>query len=174
MSWFATGVRQPAAVCSPGRAAMNIFRRMCAGTQIVTRQKRMLSAACSPRETMKNSFTKNQLSLAVACALALGFVSSAARAQQLLPAAERELWTDTVKQVWKNGYGECWHSAFGPPPPAGECGPTPIAQYVAPPAPAPAPYVAPAPAQAQATAPVQVQPAPVVVPPERPRKRDRN
>jgi len=91
---------------------------------------------------MKTSFTKKQLSLAVACALLLGFASGAARAQYLQPAAERELWTDTRIQVWKNGYGECWHSAFGPPPASAECDPIskPVAQYVAP---APAPYVAP-------------------------------
>jgi len=126
---------------------------------------------------MNTSSTGRQLSLAVACALALGFASGAAQAQNFLPGAEREIWNDASKQVWKNGYGECWHSAFGPPPPAGECNPAPVAQYVAP-APVPAPYVAPAPApapaQAQYVAPLQVQPAPVVVPPERPRKRDRN
>ena len=124
---------------------------------------------------MKTSLIQKQLTLAVACALALGFASGAARAQQFAPASEREIWNDTSKQVWKNGYGECWHSAFGPPPPAGECGPAPVAQYVAP-APAPAPYVAPAPAPAQAQyiAPVEARPAPVVVPPERPRKKDRN
>lgn len=119
---------------------------------------------------MKTSFTKKQLSLAVACALALGFVSNAALAQSsLLPASERELWTDIpAAQIWKNGFGECWHSFFGPPPPAGECNPAPIAQYVAP---APAPYVAPAPAQAQYIAPA---PAPVIVPAPLPRKKDRN
>ena len=118
---------------------------------------------------MKTSYSRKQI--AVACALALGIVSGAASAQSLSP-NEREVWTEGAKaQIWKNGYGECWHSAFGPPPPAGECNPAPIAQYVAP-APAPAPYVAPAPAaQGQYIAPA---PAPVVVPMERPRKKDRN
>ena len=121
---------------------------------------------------MKTSFTNKQLSLAVACTLALGFASGAARAQNFPPASEREIWNDTAKQVWKNGFGECWHSGFGPPPSPNECDPRPIAQYVAPaPAPAPAQYVAPAPAQAKTVAPVVVQPAPVV---ERPRKKDRN
>ena len=69
-----------------------------------------------------------------------------------------------------NGFGECWHSAFGPPPGYGPCNPAPVAQYVAP-APAPAPYVAPAPAPVQYVAPA---PAPVVIPPELPRKKDRN
>lgn len=118
---------------------------------------------------MKTSTSNKQITLAVACALTLGFAASAARAQNFGPNDQRELWTDAPKvQIWKNGYGECWHSAFGPPPGYNECNPAPVAQYVPPaPAPAPAPYVAPAPAY---VAPV-VQPAPVVVPP---RKKDRN
>jgi len=91
---------------------------------------------------MNISFTKKQLSLAVACVLALGFASGAARAQHLQPAAERELWTDTRIQVWKNGYGECWHSAFGPAPlSTAECDPNyrPVAQRVEPAALTPAP-----------------------------------
>lgn len=122
---------------------------------------------------MKNSITNKQLGLAASCALALSFASGAVLAQNTLaPADERELWTDTSssKQVWRNATGLCWHSAFGPPPPAGECNPAPVAQYVAP-APAPAPYIAPAPAQAQYVAPA---PAPVVVPAPLPRKKDRN
>src|SRR5689334_22604557 len=97
------------------------------------------SAAHPQRETMKTTFNKKQLPLAVACALALSFASSAARAQKLTPDL-RELWTAAPTQVWKNGFGECWHSAFGPPPGYGECNPAPVAQYVAP---TPAAYVAP-------------------------------
>jgi len=90
---------------------------------------------------MKTSLTKKQLSLAVACALALGFASGVARAQ-LLPAQERQLWNDVSQQVWMNAYGECWHSATGPAPaPNLVCGPQPMAQYVAP-APAPRAVVA--------------------------------
>jgi OmpA-OmpF porin, OOP family len=97
---------------------------------------------------MKTTFDKKHLALAVACALALGFASSAARAQHLTP-NDRELWTDASKgQVWKNGYGECWHSEFGPPPGYNECNPRPMAQNVA-----PAPYVAPV---AVAAAPARV------------------
>ena len=88
---------------------------------------------------MKTTFNKKQLPLAVACALALSFASSAARAQKLTPDL-RELWTAAPTQVWKNGFGECWHSAFGPPPGYSECNPAPVAQYVAP---TPAAYVAP-------------------------------
>jgi len=99
---------------------------------------------------MKTSFTKKQLSLAVACALVLGFASNAARAQMAsapeqsrAEVADRSLVKATGGQVWRNGFGECWHAGFGPAPlPGAECNPQPIAQYVAP-APAPAPYVAP-------------------------------
>jgi len=116
---------------------------------------------------MKTSMSKKQIGLAVACALTLGFVSGAANAQNFGPNDQRELWTDTpARQVWKTGYGECWHSAFGPPPGYNECNPAPVAQYVAP---APAPYVAPAAAQMQCVAPPVVQPAPAL-----PRKVDRN
>ena len=123
---------------------------------------------------MKLSFSKQQLSVAVACALALSFAAGAAHAQNFGPAADRELWTTTpaatpAQQIWKNGFGECWHSAFGPPPPAGECNPAPIAQYVAPPPPPapvaaqPAPYVAPPPPP----------PAPVITPAPLPPKKVR-
>ena len=112
---------------------------------------------------MKTSFTKKQLSLAVACAMALGFASGISRAQSpeqaRAPTAERALVVTTGNQVWKNGFGECWHSGYGPAPiSTAECDPNykPIAQYVAPaPAPAPAPIVAQAaPAPAPAPQPV--------------------
>ena len=101
---------------------------------------------------MKTSSSRKQLSLAAACALAMGLASSLAQAQNFGPNDSRELWKAAPAQVWKNGFGECWHSAFGPPPGYNECNPAPVAQYVAP-APAPAPvYVAPPP------------PAPVIAP----------
>jgi hypothetical protein len=108
---------------------------------------------------MKNTFSKKQLGLAVASALALSFVSGAVRAQSIGPAVDRELWKNNPQQVWKNGYGECWHNAFGPPPGYSECNPAPVAQYVAPPPPpAPAPvYVAPPPPPP----PAEVIPAPL-------------
>ena len=113
---------------------------------------------------MKTSTSSKQLKLAVACALALGAVSGAVQAQGFpgFSAPEtRELWTEASKaQVWRSGYGLCWHSAFGPPPGYGECNPAPVAQYVAPPvvvAPRPAPvYVAPPPPPAPV-----IQPAPL-------------
>ena len=90
---------------------------------------------------MKTSFSKRTLVQAVACALALGFASGAAFAQQSpTPDSEKQLWTNPSQQGWMNPYGQCWRSPFGPPPGYGECNPAPVAQYVAP---APAPYVAP-------------------------------
>lgn len=122
----------------------------------------------SLEDPMKNSLNKKQLGLA--CALALGLASGAALAQNFGPPNMREAWNENTKsQIWKNGFGECWHSQFGPPPGYNECNPAPVAQYVAPPPPpAPAPYVAPAPVQVPYVAPVA---APVyVAPPLPPRK----
>ncbi|TAK42877.1 MAG: OmpA family protein [Betaproteobacteria bacterium] len=105
---------------------------------------------------MNTSIARKQLSLAVACALTLGFASGAARANDFRPATERDLVTDTRTQVWKNGYGECWHSGFGPAPrPGAECDPNYVAQRVEP---APQP-VAVTPPQALTVA--AVAPAPV-------------
>ena len=121
---------------------------------------------------MKTSLTAKKLRLAVGCALALGILSGTAHAQShnFGSPNDREIWTDSRgTQVWKNGFGECWHSAFGPPPGYNECNPAPVAQYVPPPA--PAPVVAPAPAPAPAPV---VAPAPAPAPVERPAKRDRN
>ncbi len=100
---------------------------------------------------MKTSFSKKQLTLAVASALALGLASSAVRAQSLAPAAERQLWTENTTQVWRNAFGECWHGATGPASQYSECTPKQVAQYVAP---APAPYVAPVKIAAAAPQPV--------------------
>ena len=77
---------------------------------------------------MKTTFTKKQLSIAVASALALSFASGAV-AQKMAPADERELWMENSRtMIWKNAYGECWHSYFGPPPPPNECAPAPVAR----------------------------------------------
>jgi hypothetical protein len=131
------------------------------GSTKARRNKRNLSIE---RETMKTSYSRKQITVAVACALALGIAAGAARAQSLSP-NQREAWTEGTKaQIWKNGYGECWHSAFGPPPSYNECNPAPVAQYIAPPPPAPAPapvYVAPPPPPPAA--------APEVLPPRKPR-----
>jgi OOP family OmpA-OmpF porin len=84
---------------------------------------------------MTQSFNKQQIGLAVACALALGILSGAAGAQSVSPATakDRQFVDDTRGQVIKSGFGLCWHSGFGPPPAAGpECDPNYVA-YVAPP-----------------------------------------
>ena len=83
---------------------------------------------------MTKSFNKKQIGLAVACALALGILSAAARAQDVQPqtAKDREFVSDTRSQVIKSGFGLCWHSGFGPAPAAGpECDPNYVA-YVTP------------------------------------------
>ena len=114
---------------------------------------------------MKTSFR-----IVVPCALLLA--AGVAQAQNFGPPEIREVWTESSRsQVWMNGFGECWHSQFGPPPPPGVCG-IPIAAAVIPPAPvviAPPPQQPPAPVVSAAPAPT---PAPYVAP-QAP-KRDRN
>ncbi len=102
---------------------------------------------------------KTSFGMVVPCALVLSFAAGAAQAQNFGPPDQRESWTETTKsQVWKNAYGECWHSAFGPPPPAALCGP--VAQYVAPPAPPAPTVIAPPPARPAPPPPPRAQPAP--------------
>lgn len=97
---------------------------------------------------MRNSFSKKQIGLAVACALALGLMSGAARAQQ--PGSG---WLqDSRGNVVHSGTGLCVHSGTPVTPYSTyECDPNFVA-------PAPQPVaVAPAPM-------AKVIPAPVVVP----------
>lgn len=117
---------------------------------------------------MKTTFSRKQFSHTLAFTLALAFVAGAAQAQMgsTTPDDSRQLWTEASKtQIWRNPYGLCWQSPYGPPPGYTECNPAPVAQYVAPPppaAPAPAPvYIAP-----PAPAPI-IAPAPL--PPRKPR-----
>jgi OOP family OmpA-OmpF porin len=118
------------------------------------------------RENMKTLYNRNNrnpLGMAVACALAMGFASTAfAQALPTMsPAGERQEWVNSSGQVWKNGFGECWHSGTGPAPVAGpECDPNyrPVVQAQPRPAPAPAPAPAPYVAPAAAPAPVAVVP----------------
>lgn len=106
---------------------------------------------------MKTSSAGKRLKLAVACALALGFANGTAYAKDFRPAAERDLVTDTRAQVWKNGYGECWHNGFGPAPRAGnKCDPNFVAERVIP---APPPVAVAPPRQPVAV--VSVAPAPL-------------
>lgn len=106
---------------------------------------------------MSTVFKKQQIALAVACALSLGILSGAASAQNIN--RDNALVTDTRTQVIKSGFGLCWHSGFGPPPVSTpECDPNYVVA-VAPPAAKPAP-AAPAPAPAAVAKP----PAPRTLP----------
>lgn len=117
---------------------------------------------------------KKPLSIIIPCTLVLGFAAGAAQAQNFGPPSSRETWMNGARaQIWKNGFGECWHSQFGPPPSEAECGPV-VAQL----APTPAPVVAPPPPPPKpvvVAAPPPPPPAPVVAPPAPlPPKKDRN
>src|SRR4026208_2529822 len=80
--------------------------------------------AFSTRDNMKTSISSKQLSLAVACALALGFdAAAAAQGVSRINPNDRELWENSTKTIWKGGFGLCWHSGFGPPPGYTECNP---------------------------------------------------
>lgn len=117
---------------------------------------------------------RTSIRIVVPCALVLGFAAGAAQAQHSYgPADNRETWTEASRtQVWKNGFGECWHSAFGPPPPPALCG-TPVAAVVVP---VVAPVVIAPPAQLPPKPMVSAAPAPAPAPYVAPRepKRDRN
>jgi len=122
---------------------------------------------------MTKSFSKTQIGMAVACALALGILSGAAGAQD---AKDRQFVEDARTDVVMSGFGLCWHSGFGPPPPPGpRCDPNYVA-YVEPPVMKPVavtpPAMAPAPPPAAVVAP---EPPPqIYVPPPRPARKDRN
>jgi OOP family OmpA-OmpF porin len=63
---------------------------------------------------MKHSFVKQQISQAVCCALALGVLSGAARAEGF--AIPRAYVVDARDTVAVSDYGECWHTGTAPPP----------------------------------------------------------
>lgn len=97
---------------------------------------------------MRNTFTRNHTALAVACALALGIFSATANAQiqDISNINQKALLVDTRGEAVKNGFGECWHTGYGPAPSwtagCGGVAPVAVAPVVAPaPAPAPAPVV---------------------------------
>ncbi len=93
---------------------------------------------------MNKPTARNTIGAAIACAFALGLVSSAAQAAG--DPNDNELWTaGPVQQVIKSGFGLCWHSGFGPPPVSTrECDPNfkePVAAAAPPPPPRPAPVI---------------------------------
>lgn len=99
---------------------------------------------------MTYSFTKKQLGLAASCALALGVVSGAARAET--NPADTGYVADQRGTVARSGFGLCWHNGTGPAPVSTvECdanvAPAPVAEAVEPtPQPAAVAVVAPEPA----------------------------
>ena len=89
---------------------------------------------------MTKSINKKQIGLALACALALGILSGAANAQK---DNDKAYLNDSRSAVVKSGFGLCWNTGFGPPPPpSAECDPNYVA-YVAPPAEKAAPAAPP-------------------------------
>jgi len=144
---------------------------MCDAAQTSMLPKGMLAVRPPQRHPQMKTPGSKPTILALACTLALGLAAGAAQAQSNAFPNDRQVWVAQPAQIWKNGYGECWHSGFGPPPGPNECNPAPVAQYVAPPPPPPppAPYVAPPPPPYVAPA-----PAPVIAPPPMPPKKDRN
>ena len=100
---------------------------------------------------MRNIFTRKELVLALACALALGILSETAIAQPR-DINEHALLLDSRGAPVMSGFGVCVHTGFGPAPQwTRGChaeAPAPVvAQYVA-----PAPVQAPAPMPAAAAA----------------------
>jgi OOP family OmpA-OmpF porin len=94
---------------------------------------------------MRNTFTRKEFALAVACALALGVFSETALAQAR-DINEHALLLDSRGAPVMSGFGTCVRTGFGSAPQwTRGCHaevPAPVAQYVAPvatPAPAPAP-----------------------------------
>jgi OOP family OmpA-OmpF porin len=97
---------------------------------------------------MRNTFTRKEFALAVACALALGVLSETAIAQAR-DINEHALLLDSRGTPVMSGFGTCVHTGFGPAPQwTRGCHaevPAPVAQYVAPvatPAPRPEPVAA--------------------------------
>ena len=97
---------------------------------------------------MRSTHTPKQAVLAVACALALGFLSATAYAQAV-DINEKALLLD-VRSAPVTSSGLCWHTGYGPAPEwTPGCHPpvaTPVAQYVAAPVAQSAPIAQPVPA----------------------------
>jgi OmpA-OmpF porin, OOP family len=87
---------------------------------------------------MRNSFTKKHTALAVACALALGVFSTTTNAQitDIANIDNQQLVVDSQGAVVMSGFGQCWHTGYGPAPSwTAACGglrPVVVTQYVAP------------------------------------------
>lgn len=87
---------------------------------------------------MRNTFTRKHTALAVACALALGVFSATANSQtqDISNIDQKSLLVDSQGVPVRNGFGECWHTSYGPAPSwtagCGGVAPVAVAQYVAP------------------------------------------
>jgi len=107
---------------------------------------------------MRNTFTRKEFALAVACALALGVFSETALAQAR-DVNEHALLLDSRGAPVMSQFGECWHTGFGPAPQwtrGCHAEVAAVAQYVAPAAVAPVAMPAPAPVVLTAAAPLPV------------------
>jgi OmpA-OmpF porin, OOP family len=105
---------------------------------------------------MRNTFTRKEFALALACALALGILSETAIAQAR-DINEHALLLDSRGAPVMSGFGLCVHTGFGPAPQwTRGC-------HAEAPAPVVAQYVAPAPVQAPAAVPVTAAAAPLPV-----------
>lgn len=102
---------------------------------------------------MTYPFSKKQIVLAVTCALTLGVVSVAVRAETAT--ADMGYLTDQRGTVARSDFGLCWHSGVGPPPASQpECAATPApapAAAVVEPAPQPIAAVTPTPVRERVT-----------------------
>jgi OOP family OmpA-OmpF porin len=87
---------------------------------------------------MRTTFTRKHTALAVACALALGVFSATANSQtqDISNMDQKSLLVDSQGVPVRNGFGECWHTSYGPAPSwtagCGGVAPVAVAQYVAP------------------------------------------
>ena len=87
---------------------------------------------------MRNSFTRKHTALAAACALALGVFSTTANAQitDIANIDNKQLIVDSRGAVVMSGFGQCWHTGYGPAPSwTAACGglrPVAVAPTVAP------------------------------------------
>ena len=105
---------------------------------------------------MRNTFTRKEFALAIACALALGILSETAIAQAR-DINEHALLLDSRGAPVMSGFGVCVHTGFGPAPQwTRGC-------HAEAPAPVVAQFVAPAPVQAPAAVPVSAAAAPLPV-----------
>jgi OOP family OmpA-OmpF porin len=110
---------------------------------------------------MRNTFTRKEFALALACALAFGVFSEVANAQ--IVGGEHALVVDSSGAPVMSGFGLCVRNGFGPAPSwttaCHGAAPVPVALYVAPtaaPAATPAPAPARLPAATAAAAPLPV------------------